>query len=91
MDEQSAILGVAFFLMLLGGMVALGPIGRALGDRLRGRSRADALDSGEIEALRDDLASVRQQLAELAERQDFAERLLAQARERGQLPSPGGK
>ena len=88
MDPQSAIVGVAFFMMLLGAFVSLGPIGRALGDRLRGHPKGDTLDTGEVEALRDELAALRHQLAELAERQDFAERLLAQARERGSLQAP---
>jgi hypothetical protein len=68
--------------------VAFSPIGRALADRLRGRQQDAALDSGEVEALRDELTVVRQQVAELAERQDFTERLLAQAREKGLLQAP---
>jgi len=68
--------------------MAFSPIGRALAERLRGRGRDRALDSGEVEAVRDELASVRQQLAELAERQDFTERLLAQVREKGLLQAP---
>ncbi len=67
---------------------AFSPIGRALAERLRGKARGPALDPAELEALRDELAGVRQQLAELAERQDFTERLLAQARERGLLSPP---
>ena len=70
------------------GVIVLGPIGRAFADRLRGKARDAGLDSGEVEAMRDELHSLRQQVAELAERQDFAERLLAQAREKGGLPAP---
>ena len=75
-------------LLGLGGILALGPIGRALADRLRGRRREPALDTAEVEALRDELDTLRRQVSELAERQDFAERLLAQARERGLLAAP---
>lgn len=41
--------------------------------------------SEEMDALRDDVASVRAQLAEVQERLDFTERLLAQSRERDLL------
>ena len=41
-----------------------------------------------VEVLREEVASLRQEVAELAERQDFAERLLAQAREKGLLQAP---
>jgi hypothetical protein len=68
--------------------VAFSPIGRALADRLRGARPDAALDSGEFEALREELQGLRQQLADLAERQDFAERLLAQVREKGLLQAP---
>lgn len=88
-DPGPYVMGIAFFILVAFGFVAFGPIGRALADRLRGRSRERALESAEqLEALRDELNSVRRHVAELAERQDFAERLLAQARERGLLPAP---
>jgi len=83
-----AIAFLALMVMLTGGFVALGPIGRALADRLRGRAREGALGSGEVDALRDELQSLRHHVEELAERQDFAERLLAQAKERGLLNAP---
>jgi hypothetical protein len=86
--DPGAYVGVAFFAMLLGSFVVFGPIGRAFAERLRGKGKERALDTGEIEALRDELYSLRQQVSELAERQDFSERLLAQVREKGQLPAP---
>jgi hypothetical protein len=67
---------------------AFSPLGRALADRIRGRPRDAVLDSREVEALRDELQGVRHELEELAERQDFTERMLAQARERGLLQAP---
>ncbi len=42
--------------------------------------------SGDSEAVQADLESLRSELGELAERVDFMERLLAQARDRGALP-----
>ena len=72
------------------GILVLGPVGRALADGIRhllgGRKAADA---PELAALREEMAALQHRLAELEERQDFAERLLAQARERGLLSGPG--
>ncbi len=70
------------------GAVVLGPIGRAFAERLRRKGIEPAIDAGELEALRAELAGLRQQVGELAERQDFTERLLAQVRERGLLNAP---
>ena len=64
--------------------------GRALADRIRNPARADAL-----KALREELAGELHQLrgdvSELAERLDFAERLLAKEREAARLGPPGGR
>jgi hypothetical protein len=85
-DPSSIVAAVGAFAVMA--VVVLGPIGRAFAERLRARSREPELDSAEVGALREELSSVRRQVAELAERQDFTERLLAQARERGLLPAP---
>jgi hypothetical protein len=87
-DPGPVIASIAFFITVLGSFVLFGPIGRAFADRLRHKDSDRALDTGEVEALREELDTVRRQVAELAERQDFTERLLAQARERGMLPAP---
>jgi hypothetical protein len=87
-DPGPVIASVAFFITVLGGFVILGPIGRAFAERLRGKSRERALDTGEADALREELADLRREVAELAERQDFSERMLAQARDKGLLPAP---
>jgi hypothetical protein len=71
-------------------IVFLGPVGRALADGLRhlfGAGRRGA-ETAELEAVREEMAALRHHVAELEERQDFAERLLAQARERGLLAGP---
>ncbi|MGA2383719.1 MAG: hypothetical protein ABSG61_09835 [Gemmatimonadales bacterium] len=86
--EQLAPVIVSLALFAVLGAVVLGPIGRAFAERLRGKGREPALDSAEVEALRDELSIVRQQLGELAERQDFTERLLGQVKERGLLNAP---
>ena len=72
-------------LILFGGgtlfLLSVSPIGRALADRLRGPA-GPARDP----ELRAEVEALRQELAELQERVDFAERLLAQRRDAGRLP-----
>ena len=85
--------------IVITGFFVIGPIGRAIGRvilHLFGVDRQGSLPAGDVAQLRavmeeqaDRLDSQARQLAELAERQDFAERLLAQAREKG-LPAGGG-
>ena len=79
--------------LTLVGVVAFSPIGRAIANAIQRKSGVGV--SPEVQDALDEqaeqLEALRRQVGELAERQDFAERLLAQARERGQLPSPGGK
>jgi hypothetical protein len=66
--------------------VSFSPIGKAIADRIRGRSNLAAPDP-ELLADMDDL---RAQLSELQERVDFTERLLAKDREAKGLPAGGG-
>ncbi len=90
--------GVLAIVFLFGGgtlvLLAISPIGRAIADRIRGKGqqaevgavRSELLEHKE--ALEQELEAVRRELAELAERVDFAERLLAKQRE-GQRIGPG--
>ena len=66
------------------GIVAFSPIGRAIAERMRTKD-GQLPPNEDVEDLRAELQSVREQLSELAERQDFAERMLAQQRERGAI------
>lgn len=75
---------IAIVLLFGGGTVAAvaySPIGRAWADRIRGRVTVDP----EAEAGRAELAEavegLRREVAELAERVDFTERLLARGRQ----------
>ena len=75
---------LAIILLFGGGTfaaVAYSPIGRAWADRIRGRVTADP----EAEAGRAELAEavegLRREVAELAERVDFTERLLTRGRQ----------
>jgi hypothetical protein len=76
---QDVIVAVALAI----GMVKIfrGPIGAALAERIRGGA-APAADS----ALAAEVDHLRGRLAEVEERLDFAERLLAQVREADHLP-----
>jgi len=62
-------------------LLAMSPIGRAIGDRIRGTARGgeDRLRAIEdnYEALLDEVESMRLEFTDLQERLDFTERLLA--------------
>ncbi len=65
----------------------LGPIGRAIGARISGgRGGAAAGVSQEVERTAGQVHALQDRLAELEERLDFAERLLARSPEREALP-----
>jgi Tfp pilus assembly protein PilO len=78
-------------IFIFGGMTAIGlgfsPIGRAFAERIKGKTaipgaeeiRAELAEQREAQA--EELQQVRQEVADLAERLDFAERLLAQQRD----------
>jgi Tfp pilus assembly protein PilO len=85
---------LAIVLIFGGGtIVALGfsPVGRAVADRIRGKHalpeteelRAELAEQRETQA--EDVMVLRRELGELAERLDFAERLLTQQREAQRL------
>jgi phosphoglycerate dehydrogenase-like enzyme len=64
------------------GIIAFSPIGKAIAERLRSKD-AHLVPNEDVEDLRAELQGVREQLSELAERQDFTERVVAQQRDRG--------
>jgi len=68
-------------------LVARGPIGHAIGEVIKrwlGGGRQH--DAGQLDDVHARLEALQRQLGELAERQDFAERLLAQSRRDKALP-----
>ena len=70
-----------------GWMIALSPLGKALADRLRHGPPRPAGD--DQEQLVEGVEQLRREVAELAERVDFTERLLGQGRsDRGGGPRP---
>ena len=66
-------------------LVARGPIGHAIGEVIKRWLGGSRQDVGQLD-LNHRLDAMQRQLGELAERQDFAERLLAQARRDKALP-----
>lgn len=91
--DLTGLLAVTF---LFGGgtlfLLAISPVGRALAARIQGK----AVTSDEVvqrleaahQAALDEIEDLRQDVAEVHERLDFAERLLAQQRQ-GALPPDG--
>ena len=82
--------GILAIIFIFGGgtafLLATSPIGKAIAERIRNAGPGPAMDPellAEVDALRHDVA-------ELAERLDFAERLLASKRE-GMEQLPGGQ
>ena len=78
LQGQDVIVAVALAIVMV--KIFKGPIGAAIAERIRGRA-APADDP----ALAVEVDHLRGRLAEVEERLDFAERLLAQAREADQL------
>jgi hypothetical protein len=74
--EAIAFIGLAFVMVKV-----LGPIGAAVGYRLRGRK-----DGAPDHRLGLEVDELRTRLAEVEERLDFAERLLTRAVEADQIP-----
>jgi ubiquinone biosynthesis protein UbiJ len=62
--------------------VILKPVAAAVAKRIAGEHRRPGMEPDEREEILDELQQVRHEIAELAERMDFAERLLAK-------PPPG--
>lgn len=63
-------------------------LGEAVARRIAGDSRSSASEE-ELDALHDELAGLRNQLSEMQERVEFAERLLSRAHDSGRELSPG--
>jgi hypothetical protein len=89
--------GVLAIVFIFGGgtlfLLAISPIGKAVAERIRGKGTADGAEvraelAEHKDAIGQELEAVRHEVAELAERLDFAERLLAQKREGERLPPP---
>ncbi len=69
-------------------MISLSPLGKALAERVRHGAVPPGKDAGEREELLGAVEELRREVAELAERVDFTERLLARKEPADRLP-PG--
>jgi hypothetical protein len=86
------MIGVFIPLIAVGGffawMISLSPLGKALAERLRHGPTSRGGTGEEHAELVDSVEQLRREVAELAERVDFTERLLGQQQASGQLGRP---
>jgi hypothetical protein len=85
MSGPETITAVVFF---AGAFTLLRPVAAAIAKRISGEARRPDMAAGERDEILAELQQVRQELAELAERVDFTERLLAR-QQQDALPRPG--
>ena len=74
MDPKDLMVFFVVVLVFAGGFVVLKPLAAALAERIR---RSPELPQEGNQELIDEVRAMRQELAEIAERVDFTERLLA--------------
>jgi hypothetical protein len=89
------MIGVFIPIIAIGGffawMISISPLGRALAERLRhGPVPPGGGTAADQEELVERVEQLRREVAELAERVDFTERLLGQQRASEQLGKPRG-
>ena len=91
---------IVAIVMVFGGgtlfALSMSPVGRAIADRIRGTPPPGTVGANELDQLReaqmaifDDVEVIRHEVAEVNERVDFAERLLAKRNDVGVLPGDG--
>jgi len=103
MGQWTPVVGIIGVMLVLGATLVLsGPVGKALGEWIRGWSKTDeqwiafkAATQGlavggtaESERLAAEVDELRHRLTEVEERLDFAERLLAKERQADRLAPP---
>ena len=84
---------MVLFVSIAAVAILRGPFGRALAERLSGRARPGAEDQ-DVRELKSEVEELRTQLAEVQERLDFAERVLARRDDNagaGALPKGAGE
>jgi hypothetical protein len=81
MAPGEALVAMTLFVTVSGALVLRGPIGKALAERIAGRravpGAGDPEQAEQLERTLADLEEMRHRVAELEERQDFTERVLA--------------
>jgi hypothetical protein len=78
---------IVLFFIFGGGFWVLPPLAKALAKRISGDNQR-AVDSPVLDEMRAELQQVRGEVAELAERLDFTERMLAKQNAAERLPPP---
>jgi hypothetical protein len=77
---------VAMIFVFGGGFWLIRPLAAAIAKRIAGEHHKPGIEPGERDEILQELQQVREEISELAERMDFAERLLAKQNEAGRLP-----
>ena len=72
---------MVLFVSIAAVFIMRGPFGRAMAERLSGRARSGTEDQ-DVRELKGDVEELRNQLADVQERLDFAERVLARKDDR---------
>lgn len=80
----AGILGIGVGVCAAFGVIALGPVGRAIGKRILGGGGEGAALEEEVHDLRLQVDDLRSALAESQERIDFTERLIAGGKDRAE-------
>ncbi len=84
--------GILAIIFIFGGgtlfLLAVSPVGKAIADRIRHGTQP--LGAGTDPEVLNELEHLRNDVTELQERVDFAERLLSQKQSAGQLPEGSG-
>lgn len=75
----------AIFFIIGGGFWVIRPVVAAVAKRIAGEHRRPGMEPAEREEILHELQQVRDELTELAERMDFAERMLAKQSDGGRL------
>jgi len=79
---------VVLFFVFGGGYWVLRPLAAAIAKRIAGDHRQPGADAQERDAMAAEVQQLRQEMTELQERVDFAERLLAKQRGADRLAPP---
>jgi hypothetical protein len=87
MNGPEFLIPITFFLTIGAVFISRSRIGEAIADRIRGGDPLAVTEVRlELDQLRQDLDTVRHELAETQERLDFAERLLAKGPDAARIP-----
>ena len=87
MTGMGPLVPIVVFFMLGLIPISFSPVGRAFARRISGE-REEGTRDAELGGLAAEMAQLRRELDEVQNRLDFAERMLAQVRDKGLLPAP---